>query len=567
MQQTYNVFIATFLSFLVIIGWNLLFDSSAHRDAPREATNKTKVKVYDSIEDSLKADRVILSNGKLQGSILLKGLVLDNLSLKEYKSDDGTDRYQLLRPVRTASAYSVNPGWSTGNDVELKTPDSNTQWKSDGTSLTPENPVTFFWDNGSGLLFKVLISIDDKYMFTFKQTVENKSSNDLSVAPHFTITKQSQDTQKSMLIMHEGPIGVIKDKLIELKYNKLVKKNKSLLIEEDPRNYSKWFGFSEKYWLVSQILRNPTEGKVYISHSLDNNNNDIFQVTTFHPHRIIRSGSSITQETELFAGPKELALLEEYSRSMKILFFDRAVDFGILYVMTKPISRLLQIFYRVVGNFGVAIILLTLFIRLLMLPLSVKSGVSMVKIKELQPEILKIKKLYKDDKIALNKASVALFKKYNVTPMSGCLPTILQVPVFFALYKVIFITIEMRQAPFFLWIKDLSLPDPTNLFTLFGLLDWNCPTFLSIGILPILLGLTMIVQQNLTPSQYEDGTQAFMIKSMPYVFMLLFANFPSGLVLYWVFNNILSVLQQFAIGRYLLSKHIKQNASRAEKTS
>ncbi|WP_448605915.1 membrane protein insertase YidC [Neorickettsia risticii] len=563
MQQTYNVFIATLLSFLVIIGWNLVFYNPAQRESLHEVPKRESVKVYESLESTLSTERIKISSSKLEGSIQLTGLALDDLILKDYKSDDLKGQYRLLYPNKTKGAYFINPGWTIPGDAGLRTPSSKTKWQADSELLTPGNPVTFSWDNRSGLLFKVVVSVDDNYMFTFKQIVENKSQNDLSVGSHFTITKRLPETNKSMLIMHEGPVGVIKDQLIELKYSKIAKKNKSIAFDEDAQNQHGWFGFSDKYWFVSQIFENSSDGKLYISH-VDDKSDDIFRITNFNAQKIVRGGGFITKETMLFAGPKKLSLLEEYAQNMRIYLFDRAVDFGVLYFITKPISKLLQVFYHLVGNFGVAIILLTFFIRVLMLPLSIKSGISMFKIKELQPEILKIKSIYQNDKDALNKASVELFRKHRVTPMSGCLPTLLQVPVFFALYKVIFITIEMRQAPFFLWISDLSLPDPTNLFTLFGLINWNCPDFLSIGILPIILGLTMVIQQKLSPSHYEDGTQAFMIKAMPYVFMILFASFPSGLVLYWVFNNILSLVQQFMIGRYLFTKKFKAVAETQE---
>lgn len=564
MHQTYNVFIATLLSFLIIIGWNLIFYDPAQRKAPEEMHKKEKVKVYESLESALGRDRIRIVNDKLEGSIQLVGLSFDDLTLKNYKADNLKGKYRLLHPNKTKHAYFANPGWTIPDDPGLKTPSAKTKWEVDSEVLTPQAPVTFSWDNGSGLLFKVVVSVDDKYMFTFKQIVENESQNDLSVGSHFTITKKLTEVSNGTLVMHEGPVGAVKEQLKELKYTKIAKKNKSIPLDDEPSSKRGWFGFSEKYWLVSEIFDNVPDGKIYVSRVEDTN--DTYRITNFDAQKIVRGGGFITKEVSLFAGPKELSLLEQYSQNMKIQLFDRAVDFGILYFMTKPISKLLQIFYHLVGNFGVAIILLTFCIRLLMIPLSLKSGVSMFRIKELQPEILKIKAMYKNDKDALNKASVELFKKHRVTPMSGCLTTLLQVPVFFALYKVIFITIEMRQAPFFLWIKDLSLPDPTNIFTLFGLLSWDHPAFLSIGILPIVLGLTMVIQQKLNPSHYEDGTQAFMIRSMPYVFMILFANFPSGLVLYWIFNNVLSLTQQFIMAKYLLSKKFKAAPKPEEST-
>ena len=287
---------------------------------------------------------------------------------------------------------------------------------------------------------------------------------------------------------------------------------------------------------------------------LDSNDDHVFKISNISPSLIIKSGSKVLKKDYIFAGPKELKVLENYERSMDIAFFTRSVDFGILYFVTRPIFTLLQFFYQLVGNFGVAIILLTLFVRMIMLPLSIKSCASMIKIKDLQPEIAKIKKIYAEDKESLNKESISLFKKHNVTPMSGCMPTLLQVPVFFALYKVLFITIEMRQAEFFWWIKDLSAPDPTNVFNLFGLLNWQPPLVLSIGVLPIILGITVSVQQKLTSAKYEDTMQSFMAKSMPYIFVVLFASFPSGLVLYWIFNNIISIAQQLIVKKYLTYK-------------
>lgn len=558
MQQVYNILIATVLSFLVIVGWKIYFEPpDQHKN--NLVQKKVIKKEYKKSEEILGEDRVIINSPKVKGSISLQGLLMDDLSLKDYLSDDRDKNVHLLKPHNTKYAYFIDFSWMSQDRVEL--PNPNTIWEADSGILTPERPVTFSWANSDGITFRVKISIDNKYMFSIEKVIENHSAHDISLASYTTINRNFNDLNKNLLIMHEGPIGVANNRLVEVKYKDVVaKKNIKFSLEDD---HGKWFGISDKYWLVTQVLDDMSEDKVYINHTLDRNNDHVFKIAAFRSPSIIKSGSSFTEAENLFAGPKELSVLDYYQKTMNLTQFDRAVDFGILYFITKPIFILLQSFYRIVGNFGLAIILLTLFVRIITLPLSIKSCASMIKIKELQPEMARLKTLYKDDKSKLNKESIALFKKHNVTPVSGCLPTLLQVPVFFALYKVLFITIEMRQAKFFGWIRDLSLPDPANIFTLFGLIEWSPPDILSIGVLPIILGITMSLQQRLSGAFYEDKTQAFMMKSMPFILTVLFATFPSGLVIYWVFNNIITILQQVIVRKYLIYKSFNSKLKKA----
>lgn len=567
MQQIYNILIATILSFLIILGWNMMFEQPVAQKQvikkviQQENNNSPSIKQEKLVVDleTPQAYKIVkIDTAKLYGNIETKGLIIDDLFLKNYLVEDYKHHVHLLSAPspNKKNSYFIDFGWASTHSMKM--PSLNTIWKADRATLEIGQPVTFSWDNGDNIIFRIRINIDENYMFSIEKFVENNSINDINIGTYTTINRNFNTLEKSQLITHEGPIGVIKDKLVEISYKEVSKRDKKFTIEEGKRdiknaekNNKGWFGFADKYWVVALIFPKTEEDKLYIKHKLDSNKDHNFKITNAANYKIIKAGEDFNQTSYIFAGPKELKLLDSYEKNLHVALFDRAVDFGILYFITKPIFILLEIFYSWVGNFGLAIILLTLFIRVLMSPLSLKACVSMIKMKALQPEVLKLKTLYKDDKAKLNKESMALFKKGNVHPMSGCLPIILQVPVFFALYKVLYITIEMRQAPFFGWIKDLSIPDPSNVFTLFGLLNWHPPALLNIGILPLLLGLTMVIQQKLTPTTYEDKVQATMIKLMPYIFIVLFASFPSGLVIYWICTNIISILQQIIVKKYL----------------
>jgi YidC/Oxa1 family membrane protein insertase len=389
------------------------------------------------------------------------------------------------------------------------------------------------------------------FMFTVTLKVKNNSGKELTFFPYGLINRTYADTGKHMYILHEGPIGVFNNELTEISYEDLRDDGATKL--EDSKG---WLGVSDKYWL-SAIVPDKNETFDANFRHIKRNDKDAYQIDMRGEAFTVPSGDDHSVTMRMFAGAKKVQLLDEYSMKYDIPLFDRAVDFGSLYFLTKPFFELLSFFYSHVGNFGIAILLLTCVIKLVMFPLANKSYTSMSQMKLLTPKMQEIREKHADDKMKMNTEIMEMYKREKVNPMSGCLPILIQIPVFFALYKVLFVTIEMRHAPFFGWIHDLSAPDPTNLFTLFGLLQWDVPGFLHLGIWPIIMCVTMVLQQKLNPKP-TDEIQAMVIGYMPYVFLFLFASFPAGLVIYWAWNNTLSILQQWIIIRRLEKKGLRE---------
>ncbi|MBO6519118.1 MAG: membrane protein insertase YidC [Rhodospirillales bacterium] len=511
---------------------------------PGGAPVNTEAVVEQSRQAALgSVDRVDIDAPRLHGSISLKGGLIDDLTMINYhKSIDPTSpEIVLLSPRGSVNAYYAGYGW-TGAEGQAM-PDLDTVWTADKDVLTADSPVTLSWDNGQGLIFKRTFSIDQNYMFTVDQSVENTTGQPLTLYPYGLLTRYGTPETTGFYILHEGLLGVIDGQLKEVDYDE---------ISDEPAGISAestggWIGITDKYWLATLIPNQAEKVQTRFLHRKEGVV-DVYQTDFLGSAVVVPAGGSAKAETHLFAGAKEVHLLDGYAEDFGIKNFDLAIDFGWFYFLTKPIFLALLWIHSHVGNLGVAILLLTVAIKIAFFPLANKSYVSMSKMKKLQPDMVKLRERYAEDKVKLNQEMMALYKREKVNPASGCLPILVQIPVFFALYKVLFVTIEMRHAPFFGWIQDLSAPDPTTIFNLFGLIPWTPPDFLMIGVWPLIMGASMYIQQKLNP-QPADPIQAKIFLFMPLFFMFLLANFPAGLVIYWAWNNVLSILQQWVIMR------------------
>ncbi len=488
-------------------------------------------------------ERVRIDTPRLHGSISLKGGLIDDLTLAKYRKtiDPTSDEIVLLSPRGSVGAYYSGYGWTGTEDQPM--PGLDTEWTADRDTLTPDQPVTLTWDNGKGLVFKRIISIDKNYMFGVEQRVENNTGNALTLYPFGLVSRYGTPETTGFYILHEGLLGVTGGQLQEVDYSD---------ISEEPAGISAettggWIGITDKYWLATLIPNQSDKVQTRFLHRKEGVV-DVYQADFLGAPVVIPANGTASSESHLFAGAKEVTLLDAYSEDLGIENFDLAIDFGWFYFLTKPIFLALLWINSSVGNLGVSILLLTVAIKALFFPLANKSYVSMSKMKKLQPEMVKLRERFSEDKVKLNQEMMGLYKREKVNPASGCLPILVQIPVFFALYKVLFVTIEMRHAPFFGWIQDLSAPDPTSLFNLFGLIPFTPPDFLMIGVWPLLMGASMFIQQRLNP-QPADPIQAKIFLFMPLFFMFLLASFPAGLVIYWAWNNTLSIIQQWIIMR------------------
>src|SRR5215471_10491821 len=486
--------------------------------------------------------RVKIDTPRLHGSIDLSGARLDDLTLATYHEtvDPKSPEVVLLSPSGTQEPYLAELGWVAASP-DVKVPGPQTRWTASNGPLTPTNPVMLTWDNGQGLVFTRTISVDPNYMFTVRDSVRNTGTTPVKLLPYGLISRTGTPHVAGYYILHEGMIGYLGGSLQEVKY--------SSLTPDKPLDFSSsggWLGFTDKYWLTSLIPPQDEGIKARFTHTVDVGV-DRYQADYLGPEVTVAPDGSTETSARFFAGAKEVNLLDAYKDS-GIPLFDRAIDFGWFYFLTKPIFLILQFFYQILGNFGLAILLLTLCVKLLFFPLANKSYNAMSKMKLLQPEIQKLRERFPDDKARQQQEMMALYKRVGANPLAGCLPIVIQIPVFFALYKVLFVTIEMRHAPFFGWIHDLSAPDPTSFANLFGLLPFTPPIILMIGAWPLVMGLTMYLQQKLNP-QPVDPVQARMFMFLPIVFTYMLAAFPAGLVIYWAWNNLLSIAQQWAIMR------------------
>jgi YidC/Oxa1 family membrane protein insertase len=568
MDQQRNLIIAIALSVAILIGFQFFFELPHHQQAQQAQQTSSQPAstpaakpgqvspaapaTTPSAAEKPRAEvlagtpRVAIDTPRLKGSIDLTGDRLDDLTLVNYHEtvDPQSPAIVLLSPEGTEHPYFVETGWVPAANAGTKLPDEATRWTASADTLTPQQPIDLTWDNGAGLRFKRHYTVDENYMFTVTQTVENYGSSPVTLYPYGLVSRTGNPVTSSTYILHEGPIGVLDGTLHEVKYTDL-KPGQPV----DVKTTGGWLGFTDKYWLTALITDAGQSEKARFSRT-DRGSAEIFQADYTGGEQVVPPGGSISNSQHLFAGAKEVHLLDSYESSLGIPLFDHAIDFGWFYWITKPIFLALDFFYKLIGNFGLAILLLTVLIKAIFFPLANKSYRAMSKMKQLQPEMQKLRERFGDDKARLNQEMMALYKRVGANPMAGCLPIVIQIPVFFSLYKVLYNTIEMRHAPFYGWIHDLSAPDPTSVINLFGLLPFTPPpvSFLEIGAWPLIMGVTMFLQQKLNP-QPADPVQAKMFMVLPIVFTYMLAHFPAGLVIYWAWNNTLSMAQQWVIMR------------------
>ncbi|PUB14184.1 membrane protein insertase YidC [Yoonia sediminilitoris] len=579
-DQNKNLILATVLSFAVILAWTLIFPPpEAPVDVPAEVAGETAtgstVPIVESgtgdgavsggaadptaPADRADAARVVIETAQFSGSLSLRGGRIDDLALTNYREtlDPGADTVRLMRPVGETDAYLALFGWT--GDAE-SAPNDETIWSLiEGDTLTPDTPVTLGWDNGQGQQFQTRISVDDEFMFTFDQSVINNGSGDFTSRPYGLIRRYSEpDDMKNFFILHEGLVQMTDGELTETDYDDIVDFEPDGPDARKEVTQNGWIGWTDHYWMTNLIPAAEAPFRASVRYF---DNRDIYQAEAIMAPQVVSAGGTATVSTRFFAGAKEWESIRNYQDDSEapVPGFLDSIDWGWFFFLTKPIFALLHYLNAFIGNMGWSIIALTFILKALVLPLTYKSSVSMARMKELQPEMEALKEKAGDDRAAMQQGMMKLYKEKKVNPAAGCLPILLQIPIFFSLYKVIFVTIELRHAPWFGWIKDLSAPDPSSLMNLFGLLPWAAPepgSFLAlimIGILPILLGVSMWLQQKLNPAP-TDPTQQMIFAWMPWVFMFMLGSFASGLVVYWITNNIITFGQQYVILRSLGNK-------------
>ncbi|MDE0969793.1 MAG: membrane protein insertase YidC [Octadecabacter sp.] len=570
-DQNKNLILATALSFIVILTWFVLFPPpevaettpsaemtstdgsilSVDAQILTQARNDAELAPLSAEDVIADAPRVVIDSGSLTGSLSLIGGRIDDLSLKDYhetlKSD--ADLVRLLSPIGTDAPYYALQGWvaAVGATPE-QVPSASTQWKIEiGEELSPGNDVTLLWENDAGLTFRKTFSVDEDFLFTITQTVENMTGAEIALRPYGLVARHGEPEQIGFFIQHEGVVRMSDGSMEEINYDDmpdLTTEESRIEVEENG-----WIGFSDQYWMTALI---PSPGRDF--RSTAKFANDIYQIETVYPMVTVASGETASADTQFFAGAQEWEVIRGYQNNLGIDRFLDSIDWGWFFFLTKPIFAVLHWLNGLIGNMGWSIICLTFVIKALLLPLAYKSYVSMAKMRELQPEMAKLKEASGDDREKLQKGMMSLYKENKVNPASGCLPIIMQIPIFFSLYKVIFVTIELRHAPWIGWINDLSAPDTSTLYNLFGLLPWDAPTpdsilaLVFIGVMPIVLGISMWLQQKLNPAP-TDATQKMIFAWMPWVFMFMLGGFASGLVLYWIANNTITFMQQYAIMR------------------
>ena len=556
-MDTRNVIAAISLSAAVIILYSLFFQPDPatikknlaeekkienNTDTPSLDKNEnfTKLSRTDALKEN---DRIQFENNSVIGSISLKGAAIDDLTFKEYNIElNGSNKITLLNPRNVENGYLIESGFVTSNK-NIDAPNASTVWDVSGNKkLTNNNPIKLTWSNSQGITFEKHISLDDQFLFTVKEKIINRSDKSYNFYSYGQIIRNKLPEISGFYILHEGFLSVLDDELIEEDYDDIQEKKFTQTAQEG------FVAISDKFWVTSVIPQKGKEFKTTFDYKNKFRANYIStQGTEVGPN------SSIEEKIQIIAAAKRVNVIDGYAENLEINKFDLAIDWGFMYFITKPLFFLLDYFFKLLGNYGLAIIAVTVCIRLAFFPLANFSFKSMGKMKLLAPEMARLKEIHKDDKMKLQQAMMALYKKEKVNPMSGCLPILVQIPVFFALYKVLFVTIEMRHMPFYGWIHDLSDRDPTSLFNVFGLVPWDPPSFLLIGAWPIIMGITMFIQQKLNPTP-PDPIQAKIFMFFPVFLTVILAPFPAGLVIYWSFNNIFTMIQQYIVQRKMTIK-------------
>jgi YidC/Oxa1 family membrane protein insertase len=547
-----NVIAAISLSAAVIIFYGLFFAPPAPdpkqiksekntitetTDAPSLDQNNEISKISRD-EAITEVERIVFENENIKGSISLRGGFIDDLEFKKFKKTlNGNDNVTLLNPRKVKNGYYVETGWATTNK-NINVPNTKSLWKIEGNSkLTPSSPIILSWINDQNIKFEKEISIDDQYLFTVKQIINNNSEKTYNFYPYGQIIRNEIPEITNFFILHEGPLGVFDSELIEKDYDDIQEKSYSINADKG------WLGITDKYWIASLI---PQENRKFRS---DFDYKNKFRANFIETNATeIRANETKSNEIKILIAAKEVRVIDNYAKNLNIEKLDLVIDWGYLYFLTKPMWFALDYFFKLLGNYGLAIIAVTICIRVALFPLAQVSFRSMSRMKLLQPEMTRLKELHKEDKMKLQQEMMALYKREKVNPMSGCLPILPMVFIFFALYKVLFVTLDGRHKPFFGWIKDLSERDPTSVFNLFGLIPWDPPSFLLIGAWPILMGISMYIQQLLNP-QMPDPVQRRIFQFFPLFLTIILAPFPSGLVIYWTVNNILQMGQQYLVMR------------------
>ncbi|WP_045391647.1 membrane protein insertase YidC [Falsirhodobacter sp. alg1] len=567
MENPKNLLIAILLSLLVMLGWFWAFPPEQQANNPEVPDQVTSAPAQPVTEQTgtsqaapvaAEAPRITIDTPELSGSISTIGARLDDLLLKGYHVtlDDASDNVRLLTPVGEDHAYYALQGWVPGGALDYTdVPGPDTQWTVLGSgTLTADAPVALEWQSPAGLTFTRTISVDQQYMFTVTDRVQNNSEAEQKLAPYGMIARHGTPADlQGFFVLHEGVVGRTDGELLETKYKAVrdlpAAPRENGLVATHEATENGWIGFTDHYWMTTLI---PADGQPFTAVEKYIPSGDIYTTETRQPLMTVAAGQSIETSSRMFAGAKEWATIRHYQNDAGVGGFIDSIDWGWFFFLTKPIFSVLHWLNAHIGNMGVSIIALTFLLKALVLPLAYKSYVSMARMKELQPEMEALKARAGDDRQKLQKEMMVLYKEKKVNPAAGCLPILIQIPIFFSLYKVILVTIELRHAPFFGWLQDLSAPDPSSLYNLFGLLPWDAPeagttmALVFIGVLPILLGISMWLQQKLNPAP-ADATQKMIFAWMPWVFMFMLGHFASGLVVYWITNNLITFSQQYMI--------------------
>ena len=560
MENQKNLFLAIIISMAIIFGFQLLVpqperapvteDTNTQDSVSLDIQSATSAILLDRDQVLEETIRVKFDNSKIKGSINLEGGIIDDLVLEEYREtlDPTSDFITYLNPLGSQDAYYLDTGW-VSPDSAIELPNNKSIWKADKSSIGMNDPVKLTWQNSQNITFEKIITLDEHYLFSVDQRVINNSGKSFDLYPFGLSKRQGIPEMENFFILHEGPLSITDSVLKEYDYDDLKDKKKIKL-----NSVGGWIGMTDKYWQTAIISdQNEPIQQTYSYSYVENTDN--FQTDLVGTKIVVGEGDNISHNLKLFAGPKIVSVIDQYMDEYGVQEFDRSVDFGWFYFLTKPIFHVLEFIFGYVGNFGWAIIIFTLLMRICFFPLAQASFKSMAKMKKLGPELQRLKEQYGDDRAGMQKEMMALYKREKANPIAGCLPILLQIPVFFALYKVLFVTIEMRHAPFIGWISDLSAPDPLGLLTLFGFVDWNVPGILqlfNIGIWPILMGISMFLQQKLNPAPV-DKMQAKIFMFLPIVFTFVLGGFAAGLVIYWTTNNVLSMAQQYVIQRKIIN--------------